>query len=297
MRSALSAPPEPTNRLAPLTLMETMSASFSVPSTALPVTTSAVAMSSVSVVTTATTLPGPMSIEAEPLACSRRALVRVSAGIRSCGSFALSVALAQSMRSPSARLVLFSFTVPLTCRSTPVTPMSAASVTFAWMPVKVSVADLTVAMSNAAPLTEKPVAPVVTTELRSPLSEPPRPTNRLAPVTAKASRFASLSVPSVALPVTTSTLAISSVSPAAGITATTAPRPMSSEPPATIESCCARSIASVGRRLLGVDGTLVALSQSMRSPSERLVLFSFAVPVTRRSTPVTPTSAASVTLA
>src|SRR5207249_7966482 len=49
------------------------------------------------------------------------------------------------------------------------------------MPVKVSVADLTVAMSNVAPLTEKPVASVVTTELRSPLSEPPAPTNRLAP--------------------------------------------------------------------------------------------------------------------
>src|SRR4051812_37761677 len=89
-------------------------------------------------------------------------------------------------------------------------------------------------MVNEAPVTENPVAPVVTTTgdpgdvVRS--KDPPLPTKRLAPLMVKETTFAPSMVPATpaglirALPVTTSIVAISKVMLLT--TATTVPDPI-----------------------------------------------------------------------
>ncbi len=255
LRSADRAPPVPANRLAPLMVKERTLAPSMVPGVAprptiavFPVTTLAVAMSSVRLLTTATTLP-PMFSDALPLACSSWALVSVSAGIRPFGSLVALVATDQSMRGPPATLVAFSLMVPPTRTSTPLTPTSSALLTVASRPVKLVVPLLTVAILNVAPLTENPVAPAVTTELRSADSEAPVPTNRLAPFSENDRILAPLIVPAsvprptiAGLPVTTVPVPMSICRPPAGINATTLPEPMLREPPAVIRRMAATEL-------------------------------------------------------
>ncbi len=171
-----------------------------------------------------------------------------------------------------------------------------------FIPVKVDVSLVTETKLKLAPVTLKPTAPVVSTLVRPAPSVAPVPTNRLAPLIVKVSTFAPSIVPAVAprpviaaLPVTTSAVAISIAKPV--ITATTLPGPMLSDAEPLAASCCALSIASTGIRFVSVEGTVVALSQSIRGPFSTLVVFSFTVPVTCRSTAATPISAAFVIVA
>ncbi len=97
------------------------------------------------------------------------------------------------------------------------------------------------------------------------------------------------------------------VTPFEGAVVDTWPKSMSNEPAATNvpvnalsatdPSACTLtdwSMASAGIRLLAVEGTVVALSQSMRSSSERLVRFARKEPDARRSTLAAPINAALV---
>ncbi len=98
VRSPFSAPPTPTNRSALERVKVNTLAPFSVPSVPLPVTTSAVADSRVRFVTTATTLPWPIFMDAPPDADNCWSLLIASAGIRLPVSLVPFVAVVQSIR-------------------------------------------------------------------------------------------------------------------------------------------------------------------------------------------------------
>ncbi len=71
LRAPFRAAPTPTNKLAPLTVSASTRASVSVLIVPFPVMTSALAMSKARSVNTATTLPGPISIEPDATTLSR----------------------------------------------------------------------------------------------------------------------------------------------------------------------------------------------------------------------------------